>query len=120
MITATVTVTTESTSLFDLINTALPGKVSFDYGRVAEIQITWAGTGTETFYLFSVPGTVNGESGPQVDTGAGYRFGDYKLNSSAESLLVLRHGGGNALSLSNVYLGTTSGTVSAMILAYIV
>lgn len=120
MITATVTVTTTSTSLFDLINTAIPNKLDpkkFN-GRVAEIQIHWV---TDTFYLFDIPGPVNDGAGPgpEVATNAGYQFSDPVTDLGVgETLLVVRQGGLNGLSLNDLYLGTTAGTATARILAY--
>ena len=114
MITATVTVTTTSTSVYDLINTAIPNKlnVTNNNGRIAEIQIHWL---TGLCYLFDIPGTVNdgAGAGPEVSTNAGYAIGDPTSDPSLEKILVLRQAGGmNALSLKSLYLGTaTAATV---------
>jgi hypothetical protein len=114
MITSTVTITTTSTSLFDLIETATPGKLRLRNGRVAEIQIHWL---TGTFFAFDIPGAFGGPGPSAADTG--YQFSDPATDGGiGETLLVARQGGINGLSLKDLYLGTTSGTATARILAY--
>lgn len=115
MITATVSITTTSTSLFDLISAINVSKINNPDGRVAEIQVHWL---SGTFYLFHTPGPVNGAGGPAVATDAGYKFVNTGTpDLTGETLLILRHGGINGLSLRDTYLGTdTAGT--AMVLAY--
>lgn len=114
MITATITVTTTSTSLFDLIETATPGKLNLRNGRVAEIQVHWL---TGTFFLFDMPGAFGGPGPSAAD--AGYQFSDPATDAGVgETLLVMRQGALNGLSLKDTYLGTSSGSATARILAY--
>lgn len=117
MITATVTVTTTSTSLFDLINTAIPNKFtpSKFNGRVAEVQVHWL---TGVFHLFDMPGVVDTPPGPSVAANSGYEFATAGT-ATAEQLLVLRQGGINALNLNDIYLGAPpAGAGTARITAY--
>lgn len=114
MITATIDVTTTSTSLYNLINTAIPGKLTFN-GRVCEIQIHWI---TGTFFLFDIPGVFGVGSGPTA-VNAGYQFSDPATDGGVgETILIMRVGGLNGLSLSDAYLGTAAGAGTARILAY--
>lgn len=114
MFTATVTVTTTSTSLYDLILAIAPGKLTLRNGRVAEIQIHWV---SGTFFLFDTAGVFGG--GGPVATDAGYQFSDPATDGGAgETLMVMRTGAANGLSLKDAYLGTTSGTATARISAY--
>ena len=114
MITATITISSTSTSLFALIDAATPGKLNLASGRVAEIQIHWL---TGTFFLFDIPGPFGGP-GP-VAADAGYQFSDPATDGGiGETLLVVRQGGANVLSLKDTYLATTAGTATARVLTY--
>lgn len=111
MFTQTVTVTTTSTSLFDLID---PSKLQLRNGRVAEIQVHWV---SGTFFLFDIEG-VFGAGGPTA-ADAGYQFSDPAVDGGVgETLLVMRTGAANGLSLKDAYLGTAAGTAQARILSY--
>lgn len=111
MFTQTVTVTTTSTSLFDLID---PAKLQLRNGRVAEIQVHWV---SGTFFLFDTEGLFGGPGPDAAD--AGYQFSDPATDGGVgETLLVMRTGAANGLSLKDAYLGTASGTAQARILSY--
>lgn len=117
MITATVTITTTSTSLYDLIMTAIPNKFTRSKfnGRVAEVQVHWL---TGVFHLFDMPGVVDTPPGPTVAANSGYEFATTGT-ATAEQLLVLRQGGINALNLNDIYLGAPpAGGGTARITAY--
>lgn len=114
MFTQTVTITTTSTSLFDLIDALAPGKLALRNGRVAEIQVHWI---SGTFFLFDTAG-VFGAGGPTA-ADVGYQFSDPATDGGVgETLLVMRTGGVNGLSLKDAYLGTSAGTAQARISAF--
>jgi hypothetical protein len=116
MFCSTVTITTTSTSLFDLIKSVSTGKLLLHNGRVAEIQIHWV---SGTFFLFDTAGTFGAGGPTAVD--AGYQFSDPATDGGiGETLLVMRTGGVNGLSLKDAYLGTTAGTAEARISSFTV
>jgi hypothetical protein len=70
-----------------------------------------------TFFLFDTAGPF-GAGGP-IASDAGYQFSDPATDGGVgETLLVMRTGGVNGLSLKDAYLGTTAGTATARISAY--
>jgi hypothetical protein len=114
MFCSTVTLTTTSTSLYDLIKAVSTGKLLLHNGRVAEIQVHWL---TGTFFLFDTAGPFGAGGPTAVD--AGYQFSDPATDGgTGETLLVMRTGSANGLSLKDAYLGTTAGTATCRISAY--
>lgn len=111
MITATVTLATTGTSVYDLIVAATPSQLGANTsftGRVAEVHIQWA-SGT-AFHLVYHDGSVN------LATESGFQFAD----TDGRREYTVRAAAHNQISLKEIYLAGAAGAETARVSAFVI